>query len=280
MRKRKAGYPTMRFGDYTIVKFSHIADYGLTVWECKCDCGETMFFDTQAIKGQGKCKCANGSKNLKGLSFGRLKVLSYATDKSKARRHYWNCICDCGNIKTIRSDALISGKTLSCGCLQKEKVKALSFKHGKSKTRVYKIWEGVIARVNNSSNARYHRYGGRGITVCEEWLQFENFYKDMGEPPTNKHEIDRIDNDGNYEPSNCRWVLPIQNTYNKGARTTSTSQYKGVHYDKNRNKWVARVHKDNKKVFFKRFETEIEAAQAYNEQAKIHYGEYAYLNKI
>ena len=280
MRKRRAGYPGMQFGDYTIIEFSHVAENGLTVWLCECKCGEKILFDTQSIKNKGKCKCVNGSKNLKNIKFGRLTALSYCESKSRPGKVYWNCICQCGKEKAIRSDGLLSGKTLSCGCLQKEIVKKNSTKHNMSGSRLYSIWEGVIARTQNPHNYRWHRYGGRGIKVCEDWLQFENFYKDMGEPPTDKHEIDRIDNDGNYEPNNCRWVLPIQNAYNKGPRTTTTSQYKGVHYDKFRNKWVARVNKDNKKVFFKRFDTEIEAAKAYNEQAKIHYGQYAYLNKI
>lgn len=272
-------YPGKKVGDYTIVEFSHIGENGLSHWKCLCDCGEFAILDTQALRGKGRCKCANGAKNLKGLKVGRLTVLNYS-QKSKPKRIYWDCVCECGNQVSIRADALVSAKTLSCGCLQKEKTSKIATTHGKANTRIYSIWEGIISRTTNPNSSRWHRYGGRGIKACETWLQFENFYKDMGEPPTNKHEIDRIDNDGNYEPSNCRWVLPIQNTYNKGPRTTSTSQYKGVYYDKNRNKWVAKVHKDNKKVFFKRFETEIEAAQAYNEQAKIHYGEYAYLNKI
>jgi hypothetical protein len=276
----KYDYPGKIVGDYTVVEFSHINKFGLRAWICKCKCGETLILDTQALRGKCKCKCANGSENLKGNTYGRLTALSYSYTKSKPGRVFWDCLCECGKTVTVRTDGLKSGNTLSCGCLQKDITKALKLTHGKSGSRVYTIWEGLINRTRNKANARYHRYGGRGIKVCDEWLKFENFYKDMGEPPTEEHQIDRIDNDGDYEPGNCRWVLPIQNAYNKGARTTTTSKYKGVYYDKSRNKWVCRVNKDHKKVFFKRYDTEIEAAKAYNEQAKTYYGEYAYLNKI
>jgi len=144
-------------------------------------------------------------KDLTGQKFNRWTVLEYAG------KSYWNCRCECGKEKAVSGGSLTSGRTHSCGCYAVEQHTT----HGMSKTRVYKIWESMHSRCERQTSAYWHRYGGRGIKVCDRWRSFENFYNDMGNPPNKKHSIGRIDNDGNYEPSNARWETSEQQDNNK-----------------------------------------------------------------
>lgn len=152
--------------------------------------------------------------DLTGQKFNRLTIIElYSTNPTK-----WLCICDCGKETIVESNNIKNGNTKSCGCLRNEKIKKLSTKHGHCKnklSRIYKVWRGMIARCTNPNINGYKNYGGRGITVCKRWLEFENFLKDMGEPPTNKHQIDRINNEEGYYKKNCRWVLPKENNRNR-----------------------------------------------------------------
>jgi len=135
------------------------------------------------------------------------------------------CKCICGNEVVVRKPHFTNNHTKSCGCLNKEKTSKLNKTHGLSKSSTYKSWMSMINRCTNKNFTNFHNYGGRGIKVCERWLKFDNFLLDMGIKPSKDFQIDRIDNDGNYELNNCRWSSRIENCNNK--KNNIKYDYKG-----------------------------------------------------
>jgi hypothetical protein len=151
--------------------------------------------------------------DLAGKRFGRLAALHPIDHKSGKLR--WLCECVCGNTKIARATDLNCGRVRSCGCLQRDRVTERNTKHGCYGTPTYVSWRRMIDRCTNLKDRRYKDYGGRGIKVCDRWLQsFYAFLEDMGERPPRKT-IDRIDVDGDYEPSNCRWASVTTQNRNK-----------------------------------------------------------------
>lgn len=154
--------------------------------------------------------------DLTGHRFERLTVIEIS-GKDKCGYLMWRCKCDCGNEKIIRGHRLRQNITKSCGCLRKELSKQRKLTHGKARSRLYSVWIGMKQRCYDSNASNYYRYGGRGIRVCDEWLSefmtFSDWALENGYSPDLT--IDRMDNDGNYDPSNCRWATLEQQNNNK-----------------------------------------------------------------
>lgn len=151
---------------------------------------------------------------LQGRQFGRLTVLNFAGSDGLSK---WRCRCDCGTVLTVIGRNLVSGCSTSCGCLQLEMITKVNRKHGESIpcTREYAAWLSMKTRCTNSRFPRFKDWGGRGIKVCTRWREsFSNFLADMGRKPSPKHSMDRINNDGDYTPNNCRWATASQQARN------------------------------------------------------------------
>lgn len=149
-----------------------------------------------------------------GQTCNRLTVVSLAPRRQKNRPRYF-CRCVCGNEVDVDHYHLKSGHTQSCGCVKLEISTTRLFKHGLTKTPEHKCWVEMRARCLRTDHHAFEHYGGRGISICDRWSEFLNFLADMGARPTLKHSLDRIDVDGNYEPSNCRWALPVVQQSNR-----------------------------------------------------------------
>ncbi len=199
---------------------------------CKCGCGQKTAIARQTrselghVKGQpvsyisGHAYAGRNFKDLAGQKFGRLVVIKEAGRYQ--RQITWLCACACGKQITVRGAALRNGNTESCGCLQQDRTSAANLTHGHRHSRLYRIWSSMKSRCHNPNDNAYLNYGGRGIAVCEEWREsFEAFLRwAISNSYAGDLTIDRIDNDGNYEPTNCRWITRAENT-RKGGRVVA-----------------------------------------------------------
>jgi hypothetical protein len=170
--------------------------------------------------------------DLLGEVFSCLTVESFAGSfevESGEKRRYWRCRCKCGNLVLHTTKDLRSGRYKSCGCKRVEFASTLNKRHGKTGTKVYRTWKGIKSRCLNTKSHAYKDYGGRGISIAPEWKDnFEAFYAEIGDPPSDNHSIDRIDNERGYEPGNVRWVA--SGIQNNNKRNNVFYEYKGKQY--------------------------------------------------
>jgi len=197
---------------------------------------------------------------------GMIEINSIRKDTGKkTRKRYGLYLCDCGKEFKAMTGNVKKGSTTNCGCKRQEAIRKSLTTHGKSNHRLYKTWTDMIRRTSNPKSRIYKYYGGRGIKVCNRWLDINNFIKDMDSSYVIGLSIDRIDNDGNYEPSNCRWA--DRNTQSRNKRLLSVrnkSGYRGITKIKNVEKWVSRIKVSSKNIYIGRFNSKIEAALAYD----------------
>jgi len=151
--------------------------------------------------------------DLTGKAFGKWTAIQSVVG---CERPSWDCVCECGTKRAVRRSFLLSGISKSCGCSRIENAVKATKKHGMRNTNLYAVWNSMKVRCRNKNSAAYHNYGGRGIQVCDEWMDFKKFYEwALSNGYEKGCEIDRIDNNGNYEPGNCRFVTPKKNMNNR-----------------------------------------------------------------
>ena len=169
--------------------------------------------------------------DMTGRVCGRLTVISKVPIEPLARRGaFWNCVCDCGKAVAVHGKYLRTGHTMSCGCLQRDRASEANTTHGRSRVpcnRAYRSWSSMLGRCMNPNEPCYGRYGGRGIAVCERWRKFEHFFADMGPCPEGLT-LDRRNNEGNYNPCNCRWATRTQQARNRRSSHIITHNGKSL----------------------------------------------------
>ncbi len=275
------------FSRWTVIKDAHKVEGkpGLFVGVL-CSCGTVRVVQKfQLTSGKTKsCGCLR-IDNISGVirdvlpvgsRFGRLVVTNVGFVLNE--KAMYPVVCDCGNTKVVRKHNLVNGATKSCGCLSAElsSERKPSITHGLSWTPEYQVWNAAIQRCSRENNVAYSNYGGRGIKVCDRWVEsgesgFLNFLEDMGERPEGLT-LDRIDVNGNYCKENCRWVDSTIQNHNRRKRENCSSIYIGVCYDNTFSKWQAYIQKYGKRTTLGYFLSEESAARAYDEACFINYG--------
>jgi len=198
-----------------------------------------------------------------GQVFGKLTALEQA-GRDTSKKVLWRCKCECGNETIVPSGSLVTGNTTSCGCV------IPNFKHGGWKKASYNTWRAMIRRCTVPTDKDYPRYGGRGVSVCPQWLEYVNFVADMGEP-VGDETLDRIDAYGNYELPNCRWAGVQTQCRNIRVRPDSTTKVTGVSKTGS-GRFMAKITANKKSFYSKVFGTVEEAAAARKELERLHWG--------
>ena len=271
---------------WTVLSDRYSIGTGLYV-DCMCECGTTKPVNLTSLSGKNprskSCGCL--SLELKigvirsrleiGQRFGRLLVVGEGVvDNSVA---FYPVVCDCGVEKRVKRESLLSGATQSCGCLSRElsTTRKANLSHGKSGTPIHNAWLSMRRRCYDTNNAGYENYGGRGIKLCDRWLEsFDNFYADMGDIPFEGASIERKDVNGDYSPENCVWADKTTQCFNRRKFKGTSSKYIGVSFDRTKKNrpWRVSLRKGGEILFSGSFATEVEAAKAYDEACFKYYG--------
>lgn len=219
-----------KFGRLTVISKGDKANNGSIKWLCRCECGKEKYIRGDILRcGNTKsCGCLSSEtakSHLLNQRFGSLTVIK-EIGRSKHGDVMWLCLCDCGNTTEVKSVNLIHGATKSCGCKTNEMISDKNKKHGLVNDKLYSVWSGMKSRCYNPNNREYNNYGGRGITICDEWKNdFTKFYNWAINNGFDKNlTIDRININQNYCPDNCRWITNKEQQRNK--RNTIYLTYK------------------------------------------------------
>lgn len=207
-----------KFGKWNVLEYVAEKKPG-KYYECMCECGNVRIIAGTDLRANRTKQCTDcqyrslyhPDKEI-GKKYGKWTVKRFVDVHRKL--HRFECECECGAIGLHCAADLRAGKSKQCATCRNRENAQKNIIHGMHKTKTYKVWASMIDRCSNVKATFYHRYGGRGIKVCDEWLKFENFYRDMGEAPRGLT-LDRIDNNGNYQKDNCRWISHKENCNNR-----------------------------------------------------------------